>query len=174
MNFSGKYCSYRGRNQSTACVWLLNQLCTQGHCWLVLTVILTVEPTVHTGALLTGFDCHFDCWTNCAHRGIVDWFWLSFWLLNQLCTQGHCWLVLTVILTVEPTVHTGALLTGFDSFWSLSTIQDQKTVDSFWPVIYNFIQILFLFWCCLFSFVRWNRSSLHNTDCHPPMLKSWM
>ena len=21
----------------------------------------------------------FDCWPKCAHRGIFDWFWLSFW-----------------------------------------------------------------------------------------------
>ena len=28
-------CMYSGQNQSTNCFWLLNQLCTQGHCWLV-------------------------------------------------------------------------------------------------------------------------------------------
>ena len=33
--------SYSGQNQSTHCFWLLNQLCKQGHFWLVFTVILT-------------------------------------------------------------------------------------------------------------------------------------
>ena len=116
----------------------------------------------------------FDCWPKCAHRGIVDWFLLSFWppstmpdiAFNQLKTVDSFWPVIVLTtrkvwqcLTFKSTRYLGKyinILNDFDSC-NHTRVKQGTGYYSYFHECLDILLVMLYNHSMMTSMVRWNK-----------------